>query len=490
MTEKIEIFSSARGALKGQNMQRSSQPPNDLIDCSNFVIDFAGRKFINIGLDASDVFNVTVQIITPSRHVCITSVFLHRIFSLMPYIFTNITGPLINRRERLFLKDEFNTPYKTTYRGESMLAVESHQQQGCRVLLSGRDLLRLYELQWAISESISCKSNVTRCAVMVQLDQIATYLSSNVYVDKSSTIEEISTATSNIHHDLHALNIFPNSENSFINQIKLVANKQLAMCWASNIQNNGIDYIPSNDGAADIEEVIITRYYNIILFFPNKSYEKELKEKWIKAVNRIEKNEKLWIPNRYSEICSAHFIGNNRSSDQRSPSYVPSLFPQLYKRKICDATQQESLYHRILKRQKNICDSAVLNPNDTNECSTSQTSQVHTNNIFSTCDISTQVGFEVINTNQFVFECSFFDKNNVSTQIISQHTISSNKFQDKFIMKADKSCGPESINTSSCLSCDKFHGYYSIKNENALKDLTGTTFKVFDLLCSMIPKIF
>jgi len=201
-------------------------------------------------------------------------------------------------------------------------------------------------------------------------------------------------------------------------------------------------------------------------------------------------NGKLWTPNLYSVICSAHFIGNNRSSDQRSPSYVPTLFPQSYKRKVCDATQQEYRYHRILKRQKNICSSTVLNPNNINECSTIQASQVHTNNIISTCDISTQVGFEVLNTNQFVFECLFFENNNVSTQITSQHSLSSNKFQDKFIMKADKSCGPESINTSSCLSCDKFHGYYSIKNENALKDLTGTTFKVFDLLCSMIPKIF
>ena len=89
------------------------------------------------------------------------------------------------------------------------------------------------------------------------------------------------------------------------------------------------------------------------------------------------KNGKLYIPNRYSVICSVYFIGNNRSSDQRSPSYVPSLFPQLYKRKICDVTQQESRYHRILKHQKNICDSAVLNPNDTNECSTSQNHQTH-----------------------------------------------------------------------------------------------------------------
>jgi len=95
---------------------------------------------------------------------------------------------------------------------------------------------------------------------MVQIDQIATYLSTNVYADKLSTTEEISTATHNIHPDLHALNIFPNSENSLVNQIKLYANKQLAMCWATNIQNNGIDYISSNDGAGDIEEVIIIQY--------------------------------------------------------------------------------------------------------------------------------------------------------------------------------------------------------------------------------------
>jgi len=94
---------------------------------------------------------------------------------------------------------------------------------------------------------------------MVQIDQLATYLSTNVYVDKSSTLEEISTVSNNIHHDLHAMNILPNSENSFINQIKLYANKQLAMCWASNIQNNVMDHAPPSN-ANDIEEVIITLY--------------------------------------------------------------------------------------------------------------------------------------------------------------------------------------------------------------------------------------
>jgi len=244
----------------GKNIHHSltaMPPPEDLIDSTNFVIDFPGRKFINIGLDPSNVFNVTVHIITPSRYVCITSVFLYRIFSLLPYILPNITNPPVKSRERLFLKDENNTLSRTTYRGESMLVIESHLQQGCRVLLSERDLLRIHEMQWAVSESISRKSNVTRCAVMVQIDQIATHLSTNVYVDRSSTVQEITTATSNIQNDLHTMNIFPNSENSFINQIKLTANKQLAMCWAENIRNNDIDYIPSNGGDEDIEEVII-----------------------------------------------------------------------------------------------------------------------------------------------------------------------------------------------------------------------------------------
>jgi len=264
MTGKIESSISAdRDERKGKNLQRPTtvQPPDDLIDCTNFVIDFAGRKSINIGLDASDVFNVSVQIITPSRHVCITSVFLNRIFALMPYILSNISGPPVKSRERLFLKDENNTLSRSTYRGESMLVVESHLQRECRVMLSGRDLLRIHDMQWAIGESISRKSNVVRCAVMVQIDQIATYLSTNVYVDKSSTLEEISTVTNNIHHDLHAMNVLPNNDNSFINQIKLYASKQLAMCWASNIQNNGVDHVPSNDGVNDIEEVIIIIRY-------------------------------------------------------------------------------------------------------------------------------------------------------------------------------------------------------------------------------------
>jgi len=115
--------------------------PTSLIDTTNFVIDFHGRKSISIGLDPSSDFNVSIQIITPSRFVCITADFLRHIYSLMGNILSIISDPPIKSRERLFLKDETITLSKTNYRGGNMLLVESHHQQGCHVLLSRRDLL-------------------------------------------------------------------------------------------------------------------------------------------------------------------------------------------------------------------------------------------------------------------------------------------------------------------------------------------------------------
>lgn len=129
--------------------------------------------------------------------------------------------------------------------------------------------------------------------------------------------------------------------------------------------------------------------------------------------------------------------------------------------------------------------SSIINPVNTNEFSVSQPCQVNSNSIVSTCNVSTQVEFEPVHSNQFLF----FENSSVGTQITSLHSLSSNKFLGNLIIKSDKSCGPDSIYNSSCLSCDKFRGYYSIKNENALKDLTGTTFKVFDMLCSMIHEV-
>lgn len=99
-------------------------------------------------------------------------------------------------------------------------------------------------------------------------------------------------------------------------------------------------------------------------------------------------------------------------------------------------------------------------------------------------DIGTQVAFDVSDIKSFSFECTFEkDNNSVSTFISS----SSNKLLTNTTL-ADKSCCPTSENIISCFDCQKFHEYESIKHESSLKDLTGTSFKVFNLLLSMMPE--
>jgi len=85
-----------------------------------------------------------------------------------------------------------------------------------------------------------------------------------------------------------------------------------------------------------------------------------------------------------------------------------------------------------------------------------------------TYDVSTQVAFDITDSGFLNFECSF-DNNNASTQISRPSLV---KCYD--IQKIDQSCGPDYP-----LFDRYFHGFISIKNEQQLKDLTGTIFQIF-----------
>jgi len=216
-------------AIYNKQAHKWIQPPSQLIDCSSFALDFAERKFIHIGLDPIDSFNVVIHLVTPSRHVCISTDFLRRIFSLMGNILSIILDTPVKSKERLFLKDETISMSKVIYRGDNMLVIESNLQDGCRVQLSRQNLLSLQDLEGAIHESIMRKSTIVRCAVLKQLEQIATYLKTDFYRKKSMSVEDISTFITGIHNDLIVSHV-PKSEPCFISQIKLIASDQLAQC--------------------------------------------------------------------------------------------------------------------------------------------------------------------------------------------------------------------------------------------------------------------
>lgn len=92
-----------------------------------------------------------------------------------------------------------------------------------------------------------------------------------------------------------------------------------------------------------------------------------------------------------------------------------------------------------------------------------------------TSDVSTQVAFDITDSSIFNFECSF-DNNNAMTQISGPSLVKVCN-----IHKIDQSSGPDYP-----LFDRYFHGFISIKNQQQLKDLTGTTFQVFYLLLSFL----
>ncbi|XP_064479028.1 uncharacterized protein LOC135392238 [Ornithodoros turicata] len=55
-----------------------------------------------------------------------------------------------------------------------------------------------------------------------------------------------------------------------------------------------------------------------------------------------------WEPSQTTVICSCHFVGNEKSADQTHPSYVPSVFPAMYKAKSVVGLAPVERYERLL----------------------------------------------------------------------------------------------------------------------------------------------
>lgn len=182
-------------------------------------------------------------------------------------------------------------------------------------------------------------------------------------------------------------------------------------------------------------------------------------------------------------VCSAHFVGNIPSKNPNSPAYIPTLFPNTYKKISINEMQQNDRHDRYKAKQRK-CNTATPLTMKINYSNLEINENLVSTN--RSHDIGTQVAFDVSDVQCFSFECTFERGNNsVSTFVAS---ISNKMLTNSKKILVDKSCGPISDNTISCLDCQKFHGYESIKHESSLKDLTGTSFKVFNLLLSMMPE--
>ena len=203
-------------------------PANELLDSSAFIIDFTNRKFIHVGIDIQNNFDVMIHIITPSRFISIDPEFLKRIYDLMGNIFSFILDPPQKSVESIFLDDDVVTLSKTIYRGENHLVFNSRVQEGCRVLLNRTDLFALQNLERVIFENVERKTTFTKPYVEYQFNQTVCILADRDGLDVIANVEDMKNYINSIpEQEIEVLT--SQSTPSFITQFMMLALEQLAV---------------------------------------------------------------------------------------------------------------------------------------------------------------------------------------------------------------------------------------------------------------------
>jgi hypothetical protein len=203
-------------------------PPTELLDSSTFVIDFTNRKFVHVGFDSQNNFDVMIHIITPSRFISINPEFLKRIYDLMGNIFSFILDPPQKSVESIFLDDDVVTLSKTIYRGENYLVFNSRVQEGCRVLLNRTDLFALQNLERVIFENVVRKTTFTKPYMEYQFNQIVYLLADRDGLDEIANVEDMKNYINSVPEK--EIEVFTSqSIPSFVAQFKMFALEQLAM---------------------------------------------------------------------------------------------------------------------------------------------------------------------------------------------------------------------------------------------------------------------
>ncbi|KAL4103950.1 hypothetical protein QTP88_019267 [Uroleucon formosanum] len=206
-------------------------PPAELIEASNFTINFESRKFIQIGIDPTYSFKVVLLIITPSRYIRITPGLLKQIFDFMGHILSFILDPPQRYSRVTFFETDLFKLSSMVYGGENVLVLESKNREGCRVLLNRSDLIQLQYLESSIFETIVRKDLFTSPLVLKQIDEFAAYLEVRCSQEKSppKNIEEMKMYIKNMQLDQadRVVQSMPNLSG----QIQIYAATQLAETW-------------------------------------------------------------------------------------------------------------------------------------------------------------------------------------------------------------------------------------------------------------------
>lgn len=203
------------------------EAPRNLLDTSNFTLDFNFRKFVHIGIDHTQSFEVSVNISSLHRFVNMSCEFLERFYSVME----DILGVMLNTentRDVLFLQNDYIRIYKSMCGKDAVLVIESKLNFTHRVLFSRNDIVKLQYLKGAVFECINQKLTVTRFVMIDQFEKLVMHVFTEYPTsDAALCIDELRMFISEIEEDI-IINKLHDKRYIFVNQIKLLANKRIA----------------------------------------------------------------------------------------------------------------------------------------------------------------------------------------------------------------------------------------------------------------------
>lgn len=193
-----------------------------------------------------------------------------------------------------------------------------------------------------------------------------------------------------------------------------------------------------------------------------------------------------WSPKPHDKICSAHFIGGKKSEERLSPSYVPTIFPTIYRKKKINESQVLARYNRFIAPRTT----------QISKCTTStQVIKEVEDEFIQQPQLITDKGcqanvFSELILNETTFTCNRYIYNDhcdaeIQVDIASDsRVISTNtsKKMDRSCCTDQKKFKDQSISTNGT----EFFGILSIKEDQQLLDLAGVTFKNFEFLLTRL----
>ncbi|XP_022179899.1 uncharacterized protein LOC111040334 [Myzus persicae] len=292
-------------------------PPADLIEATSYSLDFTTRKFILIGIDPTEQLQTVVLLLTSSRYVKISTDFLRRIFSLMGNILSFILDTPQKYKRTTFLETDAYKISSMVYNGSNVLVIESKTEDGCRVLLSRSDLIKLQEIEWCITASINEKEEKIKPTIIKQISDYCEYLMEKCLQSDSppNNLREMEIFVRNV--EVRQSKKTPN-----LGQIKMFASKQLAeLCMAHRkVQNSEVVYDKNFRSLSSLSP----SYSTVMGEMGRLTKECDACDE----INPLEDNSLVELQYEYSQISPNYSPGNNiaKSIGERDGS-INSLPP-------------------------------------------------------------------------------------------------------------------------------------------------------------------